>query len=145
MACLLDTGILLRAFDPSFSEHRRIRQAFRLFLTRQESVVVTTQNLAEFWNVSTRPVDKNGFGLSVERAKRRLEVIERFCQVVTEDQDSYRIWKKLIVAHGLTGVGVHDARLVAIMQSRGISTIVTLNERDFRRYEGITVLTPQTL
>jgi predicted nucleic acid-binding protein len=42
----------------------------------------------------------------------------------------------------LTGVAVHDARLVAVMLARGIGSIVTLNERDFRRYSGIAVLPP---
>ena len=65
MACLLGTGILLRAFDASSSEYRQIRQDLRALVTRQERLVVALQNVAEFWNVSTRPIDKNGYGLSV--------------------------------------------------------------------------------
>src|SRR5271154_1105434 len=104
MACLIDTGILLRAFDASFAEYRLVRQALRTLLSRQERMVATLQNLAEFWNVSTRPVDKNGYGLSVERAGRRLDVIEKFCDIITEDDDSCRIWKHLLEVHAITGV-----------------------------------------
>jgi predicted nucleic acid-binding protein len=96
MACLIDTGVLLRAFDASFAEYRVIRQAIRTLWIRQERLVVSLQNVAEFWNVSTRPVDKNGYGLSTERAAKRLAYIERFCEVVTEDDHSYRIWKGLL-------------------------------------------------
>ncbi len=142
MACLIDTGVLLRAFDASSAEYRLIRQALRTLWTRQERLVVALQNLAEFWNVSTRPIDKNGYGLSAERASKRLALIERICEVITEDDRSYRIWKGLLTAHSVTGVATHDARLVSVMLSHGVSTVVTLNERDFRRYSGIAVLTP---
>lgn len=143
MACLVDTGVLLRAFDKSYAEYRLIRQALRTLVTRQQDLVVAAQNLAEFWNVSTRPVDSSGYGLSVERASRRMALIERFCKVVTEGDDSFRVWKALLTAHSVTGVAVHDARLVAIMKSHGVADILTLNERDFRRYDDITILTPE--
>jgi predicted nucleic acid-binding protein len=142
MACLLDTGILLRAFDASCSEYRQIRQDLRALVARQERLVVSLQNVAEFWNVSTRPIDKNGYGLSVGRTNRRVQIIERFCDVVTESNHSYRIWKDLVNVHGVTGVAVHDARLVSVMLTHDVSDIFTLNERDFRRDPGITVLTP---
>jgi predicted nucleic acid-binding protein len=142
MACLLDTGVILRAFDAAAPEYRVIRQALGTLWSRQERLVVTVQNLAEFWNVSTRPVDKNGYGLSAERAGKRLALIERICEVVTEDDPSYQIWKGLLLSQSVTGVAVHDARLVAVMLARGIGSIVTLNERDFLRYGGIAVLTP---
>jgi len=145
MACLIDTGVLLRVFDASYAEYRLVRQSLRTLVTRQERLVVTVQNLAEFWNVSTRPIDKNGYGLSAERTSRRLALIEQFCEVVTEDDDSYRIWKNLLTTYSVTGVSVHDARLVSVMLSRGISDVLTLNERDFRRYNGISVLTPGKL
>jgi predicted nucleic acid-binding protein len=142
MACLIDTGVLLRAFDASFAEYRLIRHAIRTLWNRQEDLIVTVQNLAEFWNVSTRPVDKNGYGLSPERAVRRLTLIERICTVTTEDEHSYRLWKGLLTSYSLTGVSVHDARLVSVMLARGITSVLTLNERDFRRYGGISILTP---
>jgi predicted nucleic acid-binding protein len=145
MACLIDTGVLLRAFDAASAQYRPIRLALDLLWARQERLVVTLQNLAEFWNVSTRPLDQNGFGLSAERTRKRLALIERVFVVVTEDDHSYQLWKGLLLNNGITGVAVHDARLVSVMLSRGISTIVTLNDRDFRRYAGITVLTPDSV
>ena len=96
MACLIDTGILLRAFDPTFADYRPIRQAIRKLWMRQDDLVVAVQNLAEFWNVSTRPVDKNGYGLSPDRAAKRLSLIERICEVVTENDHSYHVWNGLL-------------------------------------------------
>jgi predicted nucleic acid-binding protein len=145
MACLIDTGVLLRAFDASSPEYRGIRQAIRVLWARQERIVVTLQNLAEFWNVSTRPIDKNGYGVSIERVSKRLAVIELVCEVVTEDDRSFRAWKGLLTAHAVTGVAVHDARLASVMLCHGVSTVVTFNERDFRRFSGIAAITPDKL
>jgi predicted nucleic acid-binding protein len=45
----------------------------------------------------------------------------------------------------ITGVSVHDARIVAQMIAWGIRDIVTLNPGDFRRYTEISVLTPREI
>lgn len=144
MGTLVDTGILLRAFDVKSEHYRSIRQSLRRALDDNSPLFVTIQNLAEFWNVATRPLDKNGQGLSSERVKRRVGIIERFCEVVSEDAGSYRHWKRLVETLGVTGVKVHDARLVSVMLRLEVTRILTLNEADFQRYsgEGIEALTP---
>lgn len=45
----------------------------------------------------------------------------------------------------VSGVRVHDARLVAAMLVHGVGHVLTLNEADFRRYDGITVVEPDSL
>lgn len=145
MATLVDTCILLRAFDAHFLECRLIRQALRKALSEGDKLLVTVQNMAEFWNVMTRPLTNNGQGLSPGQAKRRLAIVERLCEVVSEDRTSYSHWKRLVDELTVTGVAVHDARLVAVMLSLGVTRVLTLNDRDFRRYEqeGIGATTPQ--
>ncbi len=147
MGTLIDTGVLLRAFDANFPRCRAIRNALRKALEKREPLFVTVQNIAEFWNVATRPLEYNGQGLSAERTKRRVRIIERLCQVLSEDDQSYDEWKRLIDELGVSGVKVHDARLIAVMKSHGIKTLLTLNESDFRRYsgEGIAVRTPEAI
>lgn len=147
MGTLVDTGVLLRAFDANFVEYRTIRRALRKLLDDGEPLSVTVQNVAEFWNVATRPLENNGQGLSAERTKRRVAIIERLCVVLPEDSVSYGHWKRIVETLGVSGVKVHDARLVSVMLSTGITRLLTLNAADFRRYEGegIAVLTPQTV
>jgi predicted nucleic acid-binding protein len=146
MPTLVDTGVLLRAFDASSSQYRAIRRALRKALDDGERLVVTVQNMAEFWNVATRPLANNGQGLPTERAKRRVAIIERLCEVVCEDIGSYVEWKKIVEDLGVSGIAVHHARLVSVMLRIGVKGLLTLNERDFRRYvgEGISVITPQS-
>ena len=145
MSCLIDTGVLLRVFDTKFDGYRRLRRSLRNLSNQNERFVIAAQNVAEFWNVSARPYDKNGYGLTADRVVTRVAMLERFCEVATESAQSYAIWKGLLVTYSVTGVAVHDARLVSIMLAHGISKILTLNERDFRRYQGIAVLVPDDL
>ena len=146
MATLVDTCVLLRAFDVNYPDYRAIRKALRKALDNQERLVVTVQNIAEFWNAATRPLENNGQGLSAERTKRRIDIIERVCDVVSEDDASYVQWKRLVDDYGVTGVSVHDARLVSVMLRLNVKQILTLNERHFKRYvaEGIVIASPQS-
>jgi hypothetical protein len=52
------------------------------------------------------------------------------------------IWKQLVVAHGVIGVKVRDARLIAAMRAHSVGRILTFNGQDFKRYTGIEILTP---
>ena len=54
-------------------------------------------------------------------------------------------WRNLVVAHSVTGVKVHDARLVAAMRVYGISHLLTFDAEDFRRYANITVSRPEDI
>jgi hypothetical protein len=48
----------------------------------------------------------------------------------------------LVVAHGVMGAQVHDARLVAFMLAHGLTHVLTLNAADFARYPGIIPVAP---
>ncbi|HET6881706.1 MAG TPA: hypothetical protein VFI31_16200 [Pirellulales bacterium] len=50
-------------------------------------------------------------------------------------------WLTLVESQGVTGFRAHDARLVAAMQSYGISQIMTFNGGHFRDLP-VTVLEP---
>ncbi len=51
------------------------------------------------------------------------------------------------MTYGVSGVQVHDARLVAAMISHGATHILTFNTADFARYapEGIMAVDPATV
>jgi predicted nucleic acid-binding protein len=143
MRYLLDTGILLRLFKRADPNCRAIRATMRALRKSGHELVVSIQNVAEFWNVSTRPADaRGGFGLSLQQTERRLRIIERLCLVLPEQNTTYEIWRNLVKVHAVKGVQVHDARLVAWMQSHSVSHILTLNSVDFARYGGITAIAP---
>ena len=47
-----------------------------------------------------------------------------------------------MITHGISGVKIHDARLVAAMNVHGVKHIVTFDVEDFKRYPGIQVFHP---
>jgi predicted nucleic acid-binding protein len=108
-------------------------------------VCFTSQNLAEFWNVCTRPADRNGFGLSIAETNRRAQIIETSFTFLADSSQVHTEWRRLVVTHSVMGVQVHDARLVAAMHVHGISHLLTLDEQDFTRYSGISVVHPRSL
>jgi hypothetical protein len=61
---LADTNILLRISQRQDPQYEIIRTALRLLRTQGANLCFTSQNLAEFWNVCTRPKEQNGYGLS---------------------------------------------------------------------------------
>ena len=148
MATLLDTGILIRLVDKKDILHTLVEEAVDNLIARQEDLLITTQNIAELWNVATRPVVNNGLALPTAAiAKLYEDTIEPICKVLAETDSLPDELKRLLIKYGAIGKQVHDARLVAMMLVWQIENVLTLNDRDFRRYEpeGITILTPATL
>ena len=71
-----------------------------------------------------------------------IERLERFFTVLGETPAIYPAWKRLVFEQQVSGKPTYDARLVAAMQVHGISSILTFNPSDFRRYPGIEVIDP---
>lgn len=140
---LADTNILLRFLLRSDPAYPAIRQAVRILKTRREQLVTTPQNVAEFWNVCTRPTTaRGGLGLSIEATERRVRLLERHFRVLPDSPAIYQEWKVLVIGHRIMGVQVHDARIVAAMKAHGVTRILTINVTDFSRYPGIQAFAP---
>jgi len=145
MLIFADSGILLRFMERTDPQHGTIRQAVRTLVGRGDEMVTAAQNLAEFWNVCTRPATaRGGLGLPIAEADRRLRVLERLFAILSDLPTAYGIWRNLIVSHAVQGKQVHDTRLAALMLAHGITHILTLNGADFARFPTITVLDPAT-
>jgi predicted nucleic acid-binding protein len=143
MVYLLDTGILLRLMDTADAHHLAIRGAFKSLQQRGDQICVGSQNMAEFWNVSTRPSSaRGGFGRTIEITNRCLQFIERNVTVLGETIDVYREWRELVFNFQVHGAKAHDARLVALMNVWGINHIITLNGADFKRFPNVSILSP---
>jgi predicted nucleic acid-binding protein len=73
MAILVDTNILLRSVQPEHPMNASAVRALAVLMEREEPLVVSIQNIAEFWSAATRPEANNGLGFSIEEARRALE------------------------------------------------------------------------
>jgi predicted nucleic acid-binding protein len=148
MTHLLDTGVLLRLVNMGDAQHATINRAVEVLSGNRHKLVTTNQNMAEFWNVATRPITDNGWGLSTEVAASSIRsAIEPICTILREHSEHYSQLKRLLASYRVIGKQVHDARLVASMLTWKVPTILTLNAKHFKRFEqeGILIATPETV
>jgi predicted nucleic acid-binding protein len=144
---LVDTNVLLRLADHTHPLHPSIRAAMRKLKRDGHRLQITPQNCIEFWNVATRPGNRNGFGLSPNSAHQMLRLVERLFPLLPDMPLIYTEWRRLVLAFNVSGVQVHDARLVAAMKAHSATHILTLNTTDFVRYgsEGIVAVDPTSM
>jgi predicted nucleic acid-binding protein len=109
-SCLVDTNILLRTARRSDPQHKLVDAAVAKLALECTTLHYTHQNIAELWNAMTRPVARNGFGLTVAKAEREVRVIEAGMSLLPDNQAVYQEWRRIIVQHAVLGVQVHDAR-----------------------------------
>jgi predicted nucleic acid-binding protein len=144
-SCLVDTNILLRLsrrFDP---QHQAVSGAISRLAAQGTSLHFTHQNIAELWNVMTRPTSRNGFGLSAAEAEKEVRAIETGMNLLSDNESVYAERRRIVVEHKVSGVQVHDARPVAVMIVHKVGHILTLNASDFDRYVGISAISPDSI
>lgn len=147
MIYLTDTNVLLGFSFPADPRYLIVRAAIRELLANEHQLRTTSQNFAEFWNVSTRPTDRNGFGQTPVEANNLLRDLEMLFPVLPDSPEVYPVWRRLVKDYEVLGVQVHDARLAAAMVAHNVKHILTFNVTDFERYkpEGIMAVDPATV
>ncbi|MEW6126783.1 MAG: type II toxin-antitoxin system VapC family toxin [Acidobacteriota bacterium] len=144
MDYLCDTNIFLRLALRNDPDRSLVFDALQKLILRSDRLFYTSQILGEFWNVCTRPTSaRSGLGLSIEQTERKVRLIERHFRLLPDSVAVHQEWRRIIPAYGVSGVQVHDARLVAAMQVHGLQNIITLNLKDFARYSGINAIHPK--
>jgi len=145
VAYLVDTNVLLRLSAPADPRHAPARRAVELL--EGSGLFVSGQNFIEFWSVTTRPLANNGLGKTPAVARKLLDWLEQAFPLLPESAEVYDRWRELVTRFGVSGVKVHDTRLVAVMLANNISEILTFNTEDFERYRelGIRATDPLVL
>ena len=137
---LLDAGILIRIayeHDPLSS---RVLAKVRELTREGWDPCLAPQGLREALNALTRPAENGGYGLPSEAALEALRRLETSFTLLPDGLDVFRCWQTLVAKHAITGKSVHDANVVATALAHGATHILTLDERDFRRYEELELI-----
>jgi predicted nucleic acid-binding protein len=142
MSYLVDTNVLLRNVDVHHAMHQAARQAIDTLRLNGERMSIVPQNLIEFWNVFTRPVERNGLGKTATRAEVEIGRLKKLFPLHLDTPAVYETWEQLVCSYRIVGINVHDARLVAAMLVHGMTRILTFNIDDFKRYREITAVHP---
>lgn len=143
---LLDTNLLTRMTRSHEPQSGVARAAIQTLLQRRERLIVVPQDLYEFWAVATRPAGpppagRNGLGMTAVQAGHWLQFFRRRFTLLPDREELTTLWQELVERHGVMGIRAHDARLVAAMQSYGITRLLTFNASDFRGL-GVVILDP---
>ena len=131
--------------DSTASTHLLAGQATAKLLLRGNQVYITSQNLVEFWVVATRPTDVNGLGWNVAKTNYEIEQILAQFTLLEDNPEIFSNWLNLVNTKQIKGKRIHDARLVAVMLTYGISHLLTFNPKDFNSITEVTVVHPQTI
>jgi len=146
LSYLVDTPLLLRLANKGDAQYPVAEKAVEILSLRGEALYIAPQNLIEFRNGATRPVEVNGLGLSIADAEFQAAEFEATFTLLPETPDIYPAWKALVQAAGVVGKQVHDARLVAVCHVYGVTHILTFNVRHLARLAafapGVTVVDP---
>src|SRR5712675_1131292 len=125
-SCLVDTNILLRITRRTDPHHKVVDTALARLAGQGSGLHYTHQNIAELWNTMTRPIARNGLGLTGAEAEQDVRAIESGMSLVPDSEAVYREWRRIVVEYGVSGVQVHDARLAAAMYVHGVNYILTM-------------------
>ncbi len=140
---LFDTNIFLRLAEKHSAERPIILNAIRKIRRQNKTICYTPQVLAEFWNVCTRPTSaRGGLGLSIEQTERKVNLIQKHFELLPDTSLTFTEWRKLVSDYRVIGVQVHDTKFVASMNVHKVEYLVTLNEKDLKRF-AIKVINPK--
>lgn len=132
---LVDTNLLVYAFQPGEGRHQKAFVLLDEIMGRKEGVV-SAQNLAEFCSLAT---EKFRYSMSFEQAKRVLLELSEGMEVISYSEHTVAEALNLCTIHE---IHFFDALLVATMQEHGINKIATENEKDFKKIPWLKVVNP---
>ncbi|PDV98485.1 type II toxin-antitoxin system VapC family toxin [Candidatus Viridilinea mediisalina] len=139
---LCDTNIWLRAVQSEAAQHAFAINALTALLTRGDEIVLTAQNLIEFWSVASRPIEANGLGWPAATVRHEIDQLLTQFQLLEETPAIFVYWHQLVTKHHIVGRRVHDARLAAVMLAHEVTHLLTFNGNDFRAFDEIVVVAP---
>ena len=140
---LIDTNLLLRSLEIDHPQQKIADEAISKLFEKGENLCIVPQNIYEIWNVCTRPIERNGLGLTDEMTAGIVSELEKDFSLYPDVSEIYQQWKILVARYKLHEVKVHDTRLVAACLVHGLTHILTFNTSDFKRFQEITVIPPE--
>jgi toxin-antitoxin system PIN domain toxin len=140
---LVDTNVLIYAFDPGFEHHEPCRRLFDDAKPGKSELCFVPQVLIEFYAVVTNPrrVHTPRSGDEALGAIRFLLALPGTV-LLPNPADLVERWIGLLERHPVTGRRVFDVQLVAAMLGNNIQTLYTFNTSDFEAFDECDAVTP---
>jgi len=132
----VDTNVLIYASRPAAAQHSSARAALARLRVDASPLWLSLQVLREYLAAATRP-QPSGPALRMAAAIADVERFRTGFNVVEDSPETFDRLLQLLAGHPGGGKQVHDANLVATMLGHGIMRVLTYNEADLRRFDGL--------
>ena len=142
MSFAVDANILVYASDEGSAVHARAAAFLRQCVEGSETVCLAWQTLAAYLRIVThpavfrRPLAAGEAMANVSSLLRRPHV-----RTLGEEDDFWRIYQTVAEDVQPRGNQVPDTFLASLLRQHGVATLFT-RDRDFRRYDFLTVIDP---
>jgi len=136
---LIDSNILIYAFDKDEKERNLIaKEILERMINGEIEIFLSTQNLSEFYYNATKKIKEP---LEIREAK---EIISELISL--SNVKIIKIYENTILgAINLSseyGISYWDALIVSVMKENNIYSIITENEKDFKKIKWLKVVNP---
>jgi uncharacterized protein len=138
----IDANILVYASDESSAVHERSVGFIEQCVAGSEAFCLAWPTLAAYLRVVTHPAVFRR-PLTAEEAMANVDALLRLAHVraLGEEDEFWRTYQAVASAIRPRGNQVPDTHLAAILRQHGVATLFT-RDRDFRRYDFLTVIDP---
>ena len=132
--------MLCRLAERGHPHHVFAESAVAKLRTDQHELCLVPHVLYEYWVVVTRPVAENGLGMPPSDVNKAIDLCLDWFALYRDERGVFSIWRELVRQYNAKGKSAHDARLIAAMKRHNLTHLLTFNDADFQRYEGIEIL-----
>ncbi|MBI5553225.1 MAG: PIN domain-containing protein [Candidatus Diapherotrites archaeon] len=133
---LIDSNVLVYAHDAGETEKRPKAREIIQQSVMEDCGYVSTQNMVEFYNAITKKIENP---LQPEKARQILNDLNEGFRIV---QYGGKTILNAISVQMTYRIHFWDALIVATMEENDIQTIVTENEKDFKKVKWLKVINP---
>jgi toxin-antitoxin system PIN domain toxin len=138
---LIDTNLLLYAYNPRSKDHAKARQWLEESLSELDPVRLTWLSLWAFLRISTNPrIFERPFSIDEASAIAASWLARPEVSVLEPGERHHEILQGLLIDSQATGPLVMDAALAAIAIEHGATLCTT--DRDFSRFDGLSWKNP---
>ena len=141
----VDANVLLRAKFAGMNDHEACQATLDRLIDSDHELWISHQVIREFCvnathaNTFTR---ENAPRPNYDKILDLVNLLSVQFSIADEGVDVRREFLSLMLRHRIAGKQLHDANIVATMLVNDIDTLVTRNERHFRRFENVRLLSP---
>jgi len=134
---LIDSNIIIYAINESSPKHK-LAQEF--IIKNRNRISIAHQNIFETLRILTHPKYPNP--MIINDAIKSVEKICDALNIIYPQLETHALTLKIVKKYELKSNQIFDAYLFATMLSNQIQEIVTDNEKDFKKFEGIQIINP---